>query len=130
MKTAQRALAGLLSAALWPMTAHAQDLGGGSDFELPILRLVLGLFLCVMVAIVAVLVLKRFMHAGSIPRPGKWADLVRAPPRRIRVLETHRLSPHGDVCMFTCGGRQYLIVLSPAGATIVHEADDAVDAAP
>jgi hypothetical protein len=128
MKVDARALAGVVGAALWPMTAQAQTLGGGSDFELPILRLVLGLILCVIVAIVAVLMLKRFMHAGAAPRLGKWSDLVRTPQRRIKVLETHRLSPHGDICVFTCAGRQYLIVLSPAGATIIGEA--AEDAQP
>jgi len=128
MKLHARALAGVLSAALWPLTAQAQTLGGGSNFELPILRLVLGLLLCVIVAIVAALLLKRFMHAGAAPRLGKWSDLVRAPQRRIKVLETYRLSPHGDVCVFTCERRQYLIVLSPAGATIIRDA--AEDAAP
>jgi hypothetical protein len=116
-----RALAGVLSAALWPMAAQAQSLGGAPDFEFPILRLVLGLLLCALVAIVAALMLKRFMHRGSMPRLEKWSDLVRAPARRIRVLETHRVSPHGDVCMLTCGGREYLIVLSPAGATVIHD---------
>jgi hypothetical protein len=128
MKAHARAITGVFSAALWPMTAQAQTLGGGSDFELPLLRLVLGLLLCVIVAIGAALMLKRFMHGGAAPQIGKWSDLVRPPQRRVRVLETHRLSPHGDVCVLTCKGREYLIVLSPAGATVIRETEAEVSA--
>jgi hypothetical protein len=61
------------------------------------------------------------MRGGKlVPTPGARFAL-RVPPRKLRVLETHRLSPHADVCLFAHEGREYLVVLSAAGANVLRE---------
>jgi hypothetical protein len=106
-------------AAAAPSLAFAQRLGGAPEFETPWLRLIVGLLLCTLVAALAAVVIRRFMHAGS-PVNGRFLFLGAA-PRRLRVIETHRLSAHADVCMFTCEGREYLVVVSAAGATVLRD---------
>jgi len=110
----------LLSATI-PSLAFAQRLGGASGFELPILRLALGLLLCTFVAIVAALAIRRFMHAGALNAVRGRLSLLRGTPRKLRVIESHRISTHADVCMFTCDGREYLVVVSPAGVTVLRD---------
>lgn len=106
--------------ATWPGWASAQTLGGGSDFELPLLRLGLGLALCTIVAFAAALALRRFMAGGGLAQL-KGLGLTHAPQRHVRVLESHRLSPHADICVFSCRDRTYTVIVSAAGATIVRD---------
>jgi hypothetical protein len=113
-----------------PSLASAQRLGGASGFEPPLLRLALGLLLCTLVAIVAALAIRRFMHAGALNSMRGRLSLLGPTARKLRVIESHRISPHADVCMFTSGGREYLVVVSPGGATVLRDEAQAEEPAP
>lgn len=103
-----------LVAAVAPRAAHA----AASSPELPFARLALGLILCSIVALLAALALRRFMRGGgfSIPGAGVFRDL----GRQVSVLETHRLSPHADVCRLASGDTEYLLVVSSGAATVLE----------
>lgn len=119
-----RAGIAFLVAALAPEIAYAQTLGGGGDYELPLLRLVIGLILCTILAIVAAIALKRFMRGGNLFKLGPAKSFFSVPARKLRVMETQRLSPHADLCLFVCESRQYLVVVSPGGATLLHQGEE------
>lgn len=111
------ALAPLLSSA-----AHAQTLGGGQSFEPPVLRLAIGLLLCSLLAIVAAMMIKHFTHGGvRLKSNSSLASLLRLPARKLRVVESQRISPHADLFLVVCDGRQYLIIASSGAATVLRE---------
>lgn len=114
-----------VGAALWLLmmsSAHAQTLGGGQSFELPIARLVVGLLLCSFLAILAAVMIKRFIRGGGAFKPGKsLSSLLRLPARKLRVIESQRISAHADLCLVACDGRRYLIVTSAGAATVLRE---------
>jgi hypothetical protein len=114
----------LLAALLWagaPSLAFAQRLGGAAAFEPPLLRLVLGLVLCTLVAIVAALAIRRFLRPGGPNGASGRVSLLRSPSARLRVIESHRISPHADVCMFVCDNREYLVVVSPSATSVLRD---------
>lgn len=109
--------------ALLPTLAHAQQVGGGSPLSVPIVKLVLGLLVCAFAALIAALALKRFAQGGAALNGDKptLRGLIRAPARRVRILETHRVSPHADLCCLSYRDREYLIVFSPGAAILLRE---------
>jgi len=111
-----------LAAACSPTMAAARDLAHGHPIELPLLRLVGGLLLCTLIAVIAALLLKRFVAGGGVLAIGKGAAAGWLKTGLVRVLETHRISPHADVCRLVCGQTEYLVVVSPGGATVLREA--------
>ncbi len=104
-----------------PLPAAAQSLGGADDFAFPLVRLVLGLLACTLVALITALALRRFMRGRATSGQNNLRGLFSPAARKIRVIESHRLSPTADVCMFACEDRQYLVVVSSAGATLLRE---------
>lgn len=115
-------LAGLLALAEQP--AVAQTLGTGKSFDLPLIRIIAGLIICSLVALVAALLLRRYA-GGRIPSLA-WLRAGAPSPdvsRRIAVLETRRLSPHADACRFVSADREYLVLLTPTGATLLRESE-------
>jgi len=110
-----------MSIAAAPSLAAAQQLGGAEGFEPPLLRLALGLLLCTFVALIAALAMRRFIRTGSLGPVGGLSTLLRPAPRKLRVIESHRLSPHADACVFVCDGREYLVIVSTSGATVLRE---------
>lgn len=111
-----------LAAALACEEAFGQKLGGGGDIELPLGRLVIGLALCALVAFVAVLLLKRYQANGRLPLSfAQRSAGAGSPARRIRVLETHRLSQHADLCRFVSSDTEYLVIVSQGGALVLKE---------
>ena len=49
--------------------------------------------------------------------------LFKAPPARLRPIQTLRLSPHLDVCLFACDGKEYLVAATPQGAVVLSGSD-------
>ena len=111
-----------LAAASSPTIAAAQSLAHGHPIELPLIRLVGGLLLCTLIAVVAALLLKRFVAGGGVFAFGKAGGAGWLKTGLVRVLETHRISPHADLCRLVCGQTEYLVVVSPGGATVLREA--------
>lgn len=115
MRTSDLALTIAVGVAATPSAALAQQLGRAAEFEPPIVRLALGLLLCTLVALVAALTLRRFLsakgrHVSSVAHGGSG---------KLRVIETRRLSANADLCLIACEEREYLVIVSAAGATLL-----------
>jgi hypothetical protein len=111
----------VLAAALGSGGAFAQTLGGGSDIELPLGRLLIGLVLCALIAFLAVFLLKRYNTSGRFLLSFGPNSATGNSTRRIRVLETHRLSQHADLCRFVSNETEYLVIVSQGGAVVLEE---------
>lgn len=105
-----------------PSFAHAGRLGGGGDLGISLTRIVTALLLCVMLAVLAALLLKR--NGGKVDLTAIRRLIVRLPAqRRIDVVETRRVSQHADVCLLRCDGREYLILCAAQQQTVLREGE-------
>lgn len=122
--------AAFLCSARW--AEAGEPLGRAASLDLPILRLVVGLILSIIIAVMTVLVLRRFMRPGAMTgaRLGRVSWLMPA-PRQISIEETQRASLHGDVCLVRWGEKQFLVVIAQGGVTLLDSRTaPAEDAAP
>ncbi len=81
--------------------AGSARLGGGSEVEIPWLRIVMALILCAMVAVLVVLWLRR--------RSG-WRMPGLARQARIEVIESRRLNQYAELSLVRVQGREYAIL--------------------
>jgi hypothetical protein len=117
-----RHLAGsiLVISAAAPLPALAQHLGGGTDPEISLVRIVASLVLCIGVAIALALVIsKRGLPAKGWGLQGLSAKL--RSRNRIVVIEARRISPHADVCLVQCDGTEYLMVCGQGDIRVLRE---------
>ena len=130
MRLSPIALAGIAVGSLLANdSVHAQTLGGAEAIEIPFLRIFAGLALSVLIALGAALVLKRKGGGGLAFGQLLSRQLSNRAPRRIRVHETYRLSPHADLCRFTAGSKEYVVILSPNSTHVLSVSDDASETA-
>lgn len=114
-----RALPALLLTVAAPALAQPGRLGGGDALDVSLARIVAALVLCVMLAAVAALLLKR--GGGRIDLSALRALAGPRAERRIEVIETRRISPHADLCLLRCGGREFLILCSEAAQQVLRD---------
>jgi hypothetical protein len=101
-------------------TAVAQQLGRGDDDGIALWRVFAG------VAVVLIL-----GGAALVFGKSRAIDLRLWTPvasRRIKVIETVRISPQSSLCLAAFDGREYLIALTPGSATVVETNAAAADA--
>jgi hypothetical protein len=112
-----------------PAAAAEGRLGGGESIGVSLWRIVLALLVCIMLALVAALALRRSgfqVRRGSTAGGGN-AGMVRRllgrlPLRHaaIDVVETRRLSQHADLTLVRHGGREYLLLLFAGGSRLLR----------
>jgi len=98
---------------LFAAGTHARRLGGGAPIEVPVLRIVAALLLCLMAATLAVLLLRQ--RSGGV-----WLKRLTPAPRAIDVVEVRRLGVHADIGLVRHAGAEYLLLLQSGGATILR----------
>lgn len=101
------------------LAAAPARLGGGGALDLSLTRIVSALVLCVFLAALAALILKR--GGGRID----WSLLkglrrVRA-AQRIEVIESRRISAHADVCLLRCDDEDFLILSSQGTQQVIRQ---------
>ena len=109
--------------------AIAQRLGQAADAGPPAWRVVLSLLFCLGLAVGPAVALRIRLTARSASlepgRAGGWRlrnparGFLTATPRRVRVIETLRVSHHLDICLFSCDDRWNLLAAVPGGATVL-----------
>lgn len=104
-------------------SALAQQLGGATPVDIPVVQIVAGLILCSLAAFAAALFLRQRIGAGTpAPKSGlSWLARRASTDRPLRVLETHRLSAHADLCRFIANEREYVVIVTSAAITIVTD---------
>ena len=98
--------------AFMPFPAMAQGLATATSPAIPWLRIALAFGFCLALAIAAIGLLRH--HQGRLRLAGlarRFPALRPAPRRQITVIESRRVSQHGDVCLLHCHGHSYLIAL-------------------
>jgi flagellar biogenesis protein FliO len=93
--------------------ASAQTLGQGGGPQVSWVRVVLALLFCLALAVAAALAL-RYRFRGAV-RIAPGAD------RRLRLVETLRLSHQTDLCLIEVDGRTFLFAATPQGG-VFHPA--------
>lgn len=130
-----RALTVATVAAAVASPALAQTLGQGSAPEISWWRIAAALVLCLLLAGGAALALHARMTGKlpnlkgvrlTLPALGG-APIARlfsaSADRRLKSIETIRVSPFADVCLFTCDGKTYLVAATPQGVTVIERQD-------
>jgi flagellar biogenesis protein FliO len=97
--------------------AAAQQLGSASSADVSLVRVFLALFVCIVLAVLAIL-LVRYRLGGRVP-----AFLPRFAPgnARIRLIESRRISPQAEVSLVECDGTQYLMLIAAGGPLLLKE---------
>lgn len=108
----------LLALAATPAMAGAGRLGGGGDLGLSLGRIVLALLASLIVAVLAILLIRQRAGKGDLAAVLSRFELRQ---RAIEVVETRRLSPHADICLVRHAGREYLLLLQSGSAQVLRE---------
>lgn len=114
-----RSLTLIFAAMVGPAPLYAQQLGGGGAPEVSIVRIVGALFICLLLAVLAIFYLK---HRSGRPIAFKLGGLVGA-SGEVEVRETRRLTVHHHVSLVRHAGREYLLLLSPGDSLLLGERD-------
>lgn len=94
------------------LAAAPARLGGGAALDVSLTRIVVALLVCVMLAGLAAVLLKR--GGGRLTLSGRTE-------RRIAVIESRRISPHADLCLLRCDGQEYVILSSATGQQVLRQ---------
>lgn len=122
--------AGVSITAFMPQAALASVLGQASSPAVPWGRILAALIISLMIALAAILWVKRTGGSGG----GRFATLSavfikKLPAREIDIVETRRISPHADICLVRHGGRDYLLAVSAHELIVLNESDQAAQPA-
>jgi hypothetical protein len=121
MRTELRLGGLVLAFVLAPTLAYAQEYAEPQFGLINWTRLFGGLAFCILLSVAAIFLIKRYSGATAQARFFALRWPLRAAPD-LRVIETKRISPHADLCKFVSAGREYLVILSPGGATLLRDA--------
>lgn len=108
-----------------PLPALAQKLGGGTDPEISLVRIIAALVLCSGVAVAAALTISKRGLPQGLSSAGWLAKLQRR--SRLTVIEARRLSPHADLCIVRCDDREYVLTCAQGEVRILAENEVAAD---
>ena len=111
--------------------ALAQQLGTSAATEVPWWRVVGALTICLLLAVAAAFSLKWKLAKGPSPLPAPaWASrftesikTLSGDARRLRLVETLRLSHQIDICLIRCEDREYVVAASPQGGYLIDSHD-------
>lgn len=95
-------------------------LGGGADPTVSFIRIVVSLAICLIVAVLAILLIRQRGGGQDLTRLLRRFEASRG---RVEVIETRRLSLHADICLLRHDDREYLLLLQANGTRILKEAD-------
>lgn len=96
----------------------APHLGGASDVDVPVGRILLALMLCVAIAGLAILLLRRRMGHDDLTR---WLRRTRARDGAVEVVEVRRLNPHADIGLVRYDGHEFLLLLHAQRPAVLRE---------
>ncbi len=96
---------------------QAQHLGGGASGEVSLVRVFLALFVCLVFAVPAILLIRHRYGTGS---PALFSR-IRPGEARIQLVESRRVGPQSDLCLVQCDGLEYLLLITPGGPLLVKD---------
>lgn len=105
----------IISALAMPESAGAQQLGGGAAPDISLVRVFLALLVSLVIAVLAVLVLKQRL-GGRLP---SFFSRIAPSTARIRLVESRRISTQGELCIAEVDGEEFLLLISPGGPLLL-----------
>lgn len=105
----------LLAAA--PTAAGAQHLGGAGSPDVSLVRVMLALAVCLLVAALAVFLIRQRISG----RPPALLFRFKSSAARIRVVESRRVGMQAELCIAQCDGEEYLLLLSQGGPLLLRQ---------
>ena len=102
--------AAALAASSTPLLA--QRLGQGTGSDVPVLRVIGALALCLGLAVIGAYLLKRRLGGPIVRMPGS--------ARRLKLVESLRLSHQIDLCIVECDRGEFIVAATPHGATLIN----------
>lgn len=118
-------LAWLSQAASLGTSSAPAMLATGEPVDVPVLRMVIVLALGIGLAVLIAHVLRDRASLVRVFKPLKIAGNRTTGAREpgLKVLETHRLSAHGDVGLVACGNKRFVVVMSQGSAVVLDTYD-------
>jgi hypothetical protein len=113
------ALAAAAFGAVAPADAVAQSWLANRSLELHLERIVAVCLVCIALAVAAAVLVKRTTKGRANLPAAPWFGGAKS--SGVTVLESRRLGPHAEVCRLTYEGREYLVIVSQGGATLLKE---------
>jgi flagellar biogenesis protein FliO len=100
------------AAAAWTTPLSAQTLGQGGGAEVSLWRVFGALIFCLALAAGAAFALRARLR-GSLPS-------VKGAGRRLRLVESLRLSHQVDLCLVEIDGKEIVVAATPHGANLLE----------
>jgi hypothetical protein len=107
--------------------ASAQGLGGGQDLDISLGRIVAAFLISIGVATACILAMRRRRTGGPAMR--NWLSGLASRQPEVRIVETRRISQHGDICLVRSRDREYLLLVMAGQAQVLRESEIADAAA-
>lgn len=113
--------------------AFAQTLGQGGDTDIPWIRLIAALLLCLGLAAGAAFAINRRLNGGAglpdkLILAGLWKRLGSPPAEgrrpRLTDIETRRVSTQVSVSVFKCDGVDFMVAATVQGQLVLVRLDD------
>lgn len=101
-----------------PASALAQTLGRAETPAIPVAEVIGALILCLVLAVAAVILLKRLKSGASFT--SSIARDANRGRKRLGVLESRRLSVHADLCLIESDGEEFLLVVGASQSMVVR----------
>ena len=118
--TPPRYLVGLVSsfAAFAATPTQAQQLSGGGNVEISIIRILAALLICLAAAVALALAIRS--RGGKAPINWRRFSSL-STSGRIRLIESQRLSLNAELCLVQCDGIEYLVISGPSGLHVINQ---------
>lgn len=105
--------------AVFPVAAHGQSLGQGEPIEIPWIRLVLGLLMCLFLAVLVILTYKNRFGRGKISFKGLTSE--KGENEKIDIVDFKRVTTDGSACVLKYKNKEFLIVINGNSSTLIGE---------
>lgn len=105
-------------------------LATGSAPEVPWLRLVLSLLLCIGIAVAAILLLRRYQRGGTGTATKWFSAQGLVPDQRIRIVEARRLGAGSQLCLVRFDDREMLLAVTSDRVAVLAESPCDGESAP
>lgn len=104
----------LAAVMLWAVAAQArgQTLGQGASDDISLWRVLGALVLCLGLAVGAAYALRGRLRGGALPAFG-------TSDRRLRLVESVRLSHQTDICLMRRDGEEFLVAATAQGLVVI-----------
>jgi len=115
--SACRRLGVAASIALSSAADAQQHLGGGAPADVSLVRVFLSLFVCLILAGLAILFIRQ-RYGGRLPAA---LTRIRSGVSRLRFVESRRIGAQADLCLVECDDQEYLLLMTPGGPLLLKQ---------